>query len=299
MPQTNTKSGAVSLAHLFFAVVLGISFFLPWVSWEGTVIRGSAMATGDFFRVSEEKFTIGNPFPQYSFSFYVFWLIPGLAAAVVALGMLKKKTAPVSYIAAALALSLITVYYVFTAFLFTGQSVITMLKPGAYLSVLAAAGLIFTTMPSRGWILKAAWLIAGPVLAYSGYKLGENMIMSETHAATENVKADYTVTADDLIREFIGNDTATNKKYMDKVLVVNGKASAVEILPDSASTVKFADSTGSYVIFSLGNEQYENVKALKAGDAVSMKGVCSGSIYSEILKTTAITFKRATFNSKK
>lgn len=287
------------LAHLFFAGVLALSFFLPWVSWEGVAVKGSAMATNDFFKISEEKFTIGNPFPQYSFSFYVFWLIPSLAIAVLALGLLKKKTAPISYIAAALALSQFTVYFVFTNFLFSGQSVTAMLKPAGYSSVLAAAGLIFTTIPSKSWLPKVLWLIAGPVLAFGGYKLGEKMIMSETHAATENVKADYTVTANSLISEFLSNDTATNKKYMDKVLVVDGTASAVELLPDSSSTVKFSDSTGSYVIFSLDKELYEKSKGLKQGDALSLKGVCSGSIYSEILKTTAITFKRATFNSKK
>jgi hypothetical protein len=299
MSQPNYKSGPLSWAHLLFAVALLASFFLPWVAWEGTMVKGSALATGSFFKISEEQFTIGNPFPQFSFSFYVFWLIPLLAALSGVLKLLNKKTAPFSYIAAALALSQFTVYYVFTDFLFTGQNVFALLKPAAYIAVIAAAGLIFTTMPAKGWVLKICWLLAGPVLAYSGYKLGEKMVMSETHAATENVKADYTVDAAALIQEFITNDTATNKKYMDKVLVVIGNAAAVEMLADSTSTVKFADSTGSYAIFSLEKDQYEKTKLLKQGDAVSLKGVCSGSIFSEILHTTAITFKRATFNSTK
>jgi tRNA_anti-like len=299
MPQPVTKTNNMGIAHLLFAVVLAISFFLPWISWTGIPIKGSALATGDFFKISEEKFTIGNPFPQFSFSFYIFWLIPALAVLSAAFVLLKKKTSPFSYIAAALALSQFTVYFVFTNFLFTGEPVTGMLKPAAYLAVIAAAGLIFTTLPSKNWLLKTGWLLAGPVIAYSGYKLGEKMVMSETHAATEHIKADYSVTAEALIHEFLTNDTATNKKYMDKVLVVNGNASAVEILDDSTTTIKFADSTGSYAIFSLEKNQYEKTKQIKQGDTVSLKGVCSGSIFSEILKTTAITFKRATFNSTK
>ncbi len=123
-------------------------------------------------------------------------------------------------------------------------------------------------------------------------------IMGETHAATENVKADYTVNSADLIKEFITNDTATNKKYIEKILVVNGNASAVEVLADSTSTIKFEDSTGSYVIFSFEKNQLDQVKNIKKGDAVSLKGVCSGSIFSEILGTTSISFKRATLNKK-
>jgi len=107
------------------------------------------------------------------------------------------------------------------------------------------------------------------------------------------------MSAADLIKEFLGNDTATNKKYIDKMLVVNGNTSSVELLADSTSTISFADSTGSYAIFSLEKTEYEKVKTMQKGDAVSLKGVCSGSIFSEILGTTAITFKRATFNSNK
>jgi tRNA_anti-like len=299
MPQPVTKPSPFSLAQLFFAVVLAITFFLPWITWQGTPVKGSALATGEFFRLSEEKFTIGNPFPQFSFTFNIFWLIPALALMAAVFIPLKKKTSPFSYISAALALAQFTVFFVFTNFLFTGQSVTGMLKPAAYLALVAAAGLIFTTLPAKNWLLKICWLLAGPVIAYSGYKLGEKMIMSETHAATENIKADYTVTADALIREFISNDTATNKKYIDKVLAVNGNAAAVEIQADSTSTIKFADSTGSYLIFSLEKTQYERTKLIKAGDPVSLKGVCSGSIFSDILKTTAITFKRAAFNTTK
>jgi len=90
----------------------------------------------------------------------------------------------------------------------------------------------------------------------------------------------------------------TNKKYLDKTLVVNGNASAVEVLADSTSTIKFSDSTGSYAIFSLEKNQLDQVKNIKSGDAVSLKGVCSGSIFSEILGTTSISFKRATLNKK-
>lgn len=302
MPHPNTKPGPLSLLQLLFAIALLVSYFLPWVSWDGIPVKGVAMASGDFFSISEKQFGLGNPFPKLSFSFYVFWLIPLLAALTAALVIVKKNTVPVAYIAGALSITLFTVFYLFTGTLIdlgVGKSVFGMLKPAGYIHVAAAAGLIFTAIPVKKWLPRIFWLLIGPVLAYSGYKIGEKMIMAETHEATENVKADYTVNANDLIHEFLSNDTATNKKYIDKMLVVNGNAAAVEVQEDSTSTVKFADSTGSYAIFSLEKNQYEKTKALKQGDAVSLKGVCSGSIYSEILKTTAITFKRATYNSIK
>lgn len=287
--------------QLAFAVVLAVSFFLPWVSWDGSLVKGSAMASGDFFKIAETKFGLSNPFPQFSFLFDIFWLIPLLAILTVVFVFLKKKTVSFSFMTGAMSLALITVFILFTNTLIdlgVGKSVSGMLKPNAYIHALSAVGLIITASPIKSMLPKIFWLLIGPVLAYGSYKLGEKYIMAETYKTTDEVKTDYTVGADALIKEFATNDTATNKKYLDKMLLVNGTTSAVEILADSTSTIRFADSTGSYVIFSLEKNQFTDIKKINPGDAVSVKGVCSGSIFSEILGTTSISFKRAILNKK-
>lgn len=299
---TKTKLGTLEALHFLSAMVLLLTFFMPWVSWGGTLVKGSDLATGDFFRISASQFKLDNPFPQLSFSFYAFWLVPALAVVSAAFVALKRKTVPFSYIAGAAALSLFSIYYLFTGVLVdlgVGKSVVSMLKPAAWIHMLAAALLIITAIPFKNWLPKLAWLLIGPVIAYAGFKFIEKKTMAETFAATEDVKADFTLDAGSLIKEFLQNDTAARNKYLEKVLVVNGKITKLELLADSSSTVSFADSTGSYAIFSLEKEQYKKIKELKDGDSVSMKAVCSGSMYSEILGSTAITFKRATFNSDK
>lgn len=285
----------------FFVVVQLASFFMFWVNWDGNTISGFSLPLGDFFKTSGEKFGLANPFPQFSFLFSVFWLIPILAILIMVLGFLKKKTVLLSFIAGALSLSLVTVYILFTNTLLelgVGTDLFGMLKSGIYLQALGAAGLIITAFPVKNFGSKIVWLLLGPVFAFASYKMGENYIMNETHTATENVKAEYTLTATDLLKEFIANDTSSNKKYLDKTMVVNGNVSAVDLLADSTSTIKFEDSTGSYIIFSLEKKEIEQIKNIKSGDPVSLKGVCSGSIFSEILSTTSISFKRATFNKK-
>lgn len=251
MTQPNNKTSLLSWLHLFFGAVLVVSFFLPWASWKGSLVNGSAMATGDFFKTSVAVSGPDNPFPKLNFTFYIFWLIPAFGALAAILALLKKKTVPFSYMAGALSLALFTVYYLFSNTLTdfgVGKSAVSMLKPAAYIHVLAAIGLIFSSN-AKTLLPKILWLLIGPVIAYAGYKIGEKQIMSETFGATKDVKADYTVNAADLIKEFMANDTATNKKYLDKVLAVNGNTSKVELLADSTSTISFADSTGSYAIF--------------------------------------------------
>lgn len=301
MTQPASSITAKNWLTVLFSAGLLVSFFLPWVAWDGSRVSGYAMPSGDFFKISETRFHLGNPFPKLSFSFALFWLIPAMAILTTAAAFLKKKTVPFAFFAAALSLALLTIFILFSGVLLdlgVGESVGGMLKPGAIIQALSALGLILFAFPVKTAFPKIAWLLVGPVIAWGSFKIGEKYIMGQTHSATENVKADYTVNADALISEFVSNDTAANKKYLEKVLVVNGNVSSAEIQPDSTSTVKFADSTGSYAIFSLEKDQFEQAKKIQAGTAVSLKAVCSGSIFSEILGTTSISFKRATLNNK-
>ena len=122
-------------------------------------------------------------------------------------------------------------------------------------------------------------------------------VVNEKFSDTTEISPVYTVTALDLIHEFEKNDSLANKKYAEKIMVVNGEVSAVEGV-DSTVNIKMADSTsGSYVIFAFQQQYYSQAKKIKLGDKVSIKGSCSGGAYSEILETEFITFKRCAINN--
>ena len=296
-----TSNKTAKWLHLGSGLILLISYFLPWVKWQAINVNGYDLAAGNFFQLSETNFKLGNPFPQFAFTFYVFWLIPLLVVLTLVFVWQNKKSAFPAFVAGALTLSQITVFYLFTNTLVDlgiGQSAIAMMQPAAFLAAIAAIIFILSAVPFNKGLKKFAWIVIGPVLAFAAYKMGEKFVMSETFTNTTDIKADYTVNATDLIREFTLDDTTANNKYREKILIVNGKTTQVERLSDSTTTIQFADSTGSYIAFSFEKEQYEEVKEIKTGDEVSLKGSCSGSIYSEILGTTAITFKRSTINKK-
>ena len=301
MTTASPKTSLSKSLHFLFGAGLLVSFFLPWVAWKDIKVSGYHMPAGNFFKLSESNFGLGNPFPQFDFTFYFFWLIPVLVVAGIVIVLQNKKTSIPAFISGALALSLVTVYYFFSntlVYLGVGNSAFDMLEPGAFITVFTAIGFVLTALPLHIWFKKLAWIIIGPLLAWGAYKTGEQSVLSETFTHTDQVAADYTADAAGLIKEFLTNDSAANKKYLEKTIIVNGSTSVIEILGDSTSTIKFEDSTGSYAIFSLEKSQFDKINKITRGEAVSLKGVCSGSIYSEILGTTAITFKRATFNIK-
>ena len=121
-------------------------------------------------------------------------------------------------------------------------------------------------------------------------------VATEKFSDTKDRKAHFEVNALDFIHEFQENDSAANVKYADKIIIVNGRVSEIEAV-DTSFNIKFTDPlTSSYAIFAFQQQHQSEAKTVKVGDSISVKGSCSGSIYSEILDATAINFKRSTLN---
>lgn len=139
------------------------------------------------------------------------------------------------------------------------------------------------------------WMITGFVLllaagAFIWY------IFTEKFADTSAVKTDYTVQAIDFIKEFQQDMSLANKKYSEKIVVVNGIVSAVETA-DTTANIKMVDTaSGAYIIFAFQQQHLAEAKQMKAGDKVSIKGSCSNGAFSNILETESITFKRCAVN---
>lgn len=283
---------------VLFALGVITAFFLNWVKWGAVPVSAKDMATGNFYHLSQINFGIGNPFPEMVVANALFWLIPALGV-VVMLFVLARNSYAGFYgaVAGALTLGLAVVYILFTNELKmfdTSINLATALRPGIYLAVICGAGIIFCSWKGRR-ILKTAIFLLPVIVSYVAFGQIKKGQVEEKTAATNTLKADYTIDALQLINEFVSADSATNAKYRNKILVVNGSIAELNAT-DSTATISMADSTGSYAIFDFEKDQAVKVKALKTGDKVSVKGLCSGSIYSDILGTQTISFKQSIIN---
>jgi len=128
-------------------------------------------------------------------------------------------------------------------------------------------------------------LIAAGVLWY---------LFSEKHEDTAVVKPDYVAEAIPFIKEFEKDIKEANKKYAEKIIEVTGVVTESEAA-DTTINIKMTDTTsGSYLIFAFQQQHLQEAKKLKAGDKATIKGSCSDGIFSEILGTYFISFKRST-----
>ena len=285
--------------HLAFGLCLLIAFFLPWVLWQDYTIKGVDFPTGKFFEVSSSKFALANPFPALRFTFLIFLCIPVCCCLSIYFTFIHKKNHWPALAAGVLSLTLVTVYYLFSTVLVdlgVGHTAMQMLQWPAFLVLISSIGIISTlTLPKYGW-QKISWIFIGPVLAFVSFKLIEQKVMNATHQTTDNLTADYTISATQMLQEFAQSDSLANTRYREKIIIVNGRASQVEKKTDSTSNIRFDGADGSFIVFSLDKGQYAKVKNIQPGDSVSLKGSCSGSIHSEILGTTSISFQRSTIH---
>lgn len=140
------------------------------------------------------------------------------------------------------------------------------------------------------------WLIAFLLLVCAGAVVVWYLFTLK-YEDTATVKADFTVNASAFIKEFRQDMAAANKKYSEKIIIVNGTVSAIEPA-DTTMNIKMIDTAqnGAYIIFAFQQQHLAEAKSLKAGDLVSIKGSCSNGAFSNILETEYITFKRCALN---
>lgn len=147
----------------------------------------------------------------------------------------------------------------------------------------------------RSWLKKLLWV--GLVLVVVGAGIYW-YVATEKFSDTKDREAAYTVSAIPFIREFVENSSMANAKYAEKIVVVNGRVSEIEPA-DTTMNIKFIDSTNnSFAIFAFQPQHLSEAKTVKVGDSVSIKASCSGGVYSELLGSTKIDFKRSTLNNK-
>src|SRR4030095_9476464 len=209
----------------FFAVITAAAFFISWVSWAGTQVPGYYIATGDFFSISDNKFGLANPYPQFNFLMMIFWLVPVLSLTTFCLAISGKRTGLVAGLTGLLALSVATVFILFTNTLLQlggGKSLLTSLQIGIYITIIGGLGLILAGMRATV-LVKIGLIILGPLAVFISFKIIEKQQWNLTHDDSAKLKPDYVVNAIDLIDEFRSNDSIANAKYREKIVEVRGR----------------------------------------------------------------------------
>jgi len=99
------------------------------------------------------------------------------------------------------------------------------------------------------------------------------------HSKTGGItaKPDFELTVTNLFNNYSKDEIASNKKFLGKILQVDGLVDAISNDSTGITVTFFCDSLGmNGVICALGDDQTKKVKDFKKGSKIALKGQCDG-----------------------
>ncbi len=122
-------------------------------------------------------------------------------------------------------------------------------------------------------------------------------VYNKAHRSIINEKPAYTIAAIDLYNDYSKDEKIGDKKYLNQLIEIYGKISAVSHNLDGEVTIEFKeeDNIGGVVI-SLDSTYYHQ-EPLSIGEPIHVKGICVGMLLDVTLNKGII--KKNQFQDKK
>jgi hypothetical protein len=133
-------------------------------------------------------------------------------------------------------------------------------------------------------ILYGLMLMAFATAGYGFY------LFNKKPADVRTLPDKYELTAYTLMNDFNKDETAANKKYLDKVIAVQGKVSDVKLEPSTGQATVILDSGDpmAAITCSFYDDEAGSLKEIKQGQEIVVKGKCTGKLMDVILNKCSI-----------
>ena len=105
-------------------------------------------------------------------------------------------------------------------------------------------------------------------------------------------KANFDLTATDLVDLFNKDEAAANAKFNDKVISVKGKIASIAIDSTTASIILEGGNPNATVTCSFYDEEIKVVKALVKDTEITIKGKCTGIMKNELLEESDVILNK-------
>jgi len=112
-------------------------------------------------------------------------------------------------------------------------------------------------------------------------------LYTKPHTSVADVAPAYTVSAADLYAAYAQNEAEANKKYLDKVLLVNGTVDDVSRTDSTLTILLQSNDIAGGVSCNVTNKE-EISTDIKKNMSISIKGRCSGFLADVTLADCAI-----------
>ncbi|PHN07953.1 OB-fold protein [Flavilitoribacter nigricans] len=109
-------------------------------------------------------------------------------------------------------------------------------------------------------------------------------LYNKPHQKMENADVDMTVSAFDLFVEFDQNEAKANEKYLEKILLVEGKITDVSTNEEGHVSLTLKSSSDMFGVICQMDQLTEHERTdFTVGETVTLKGICTGMLMDVVL----------------
>ncbi len=127
-------------------------------------------------------------------------------------------------------------------------------------------------------IIGSSLLMIAIVVGIYGYKEYHRQ-----HKSIAGLDATFNVTSTTLVQDFEADENTANKKYLDKIVVVEGILVSVDMNDRTPGILLNSGSPVAMVSCQLEKGYEQKMRQLKAGKTIKIKGICTGMLMDVIL----------------
>ncbi len=108
-------------------------------------------------------------------------------------------------------------------------------------------------------------------------------VYNKPHVDVYKSSPGISLTSDIIVEDFENNETLANSKYLEQIIQVTGTISEVVITKDKGVIVLNASNALGNVMCHVSASEHQKINALKKGQEITMKGICTGYLMDVIL----------------
>ena len=139
-------------------------------------------------------------------------------------------------------------------------------------------------------MFKKKFIFSGAIIALIIGVITALTMYNKPHTDVSKTKADITLEANTLLSAFENDEQTANTKYLEKILAVNGKITAINFDDEGYGIISLQpkNAMGS-ILCHLQNKETTEINNLKINQTVHIKGICTGYLMDVILVKCILT----------
>jgi tRNA_anti-like len=126
------------------------------------------------------------------------------------------------------------------------------------------------------------YIILISILVLLGAAMYALYLYNKPHQSIANDEPAYSLSAEELYKQFDSNEEEANKTYLGKIIQVSGRVN--QLARDEGKTSIYMETNGMNAVscqMEAGSEKM--AEAIKEGDNTTLKGICTGMLMDVVL----------------